>query len=111
MTPIDDDILNHFFEIFPEYKFDDALRELDENSMKSAKGKERWRDFIMPYEKKLKDYNFGTLVRKFSNRPYAEDNSILVTRVQFFAIEIARNRAGLNDTVYQDAQAKKKASS
>ena len=45
---IDDDILTHFFEVFPEYKFDDALRELDENSMKSAKGKERWRDFILP---------------------------------------------------------------
>ncbi len=29
-------------------KFDDALRELDEEGMKTAKGKERWRGFILP---------------------------------------------------------------
>lgn len=40
------------------------------------------------YEKRLTDYNFGTLVRKDADRGYAEDNSILVTRVQFFAIEV-----------------------
>jgi hypothetical protein len=32
---------------FPELKFDDALRVLNEEEMKSAKGKERWRNFIM----------------------------------------------------------------
>jgi len=78
--------------------------------MKSTSGKDRWRKFIMAYEKRLTDYNFGTLIRKDAGKLYAEDNSILVTRVQFFAIEIARNRAGLNDKVHEEAQAKKASS-
>ena len=45
---MDDEIHAHLLEIFPEFKFDEALRDIDEESMKSAKGKERWRSFIMP---------------------------------------------------------------
>jgi hypothetical protein len=43
----------------------------------------------LQYEKKLTDYNFGTLVRKDAHKLYDEDNAILVTRVQFFAIEVS----------------------
>lgn len=43
---------------------------------------------LAQYEKKLADYNFGTMVRKDADRPYDHDNCILVTRVQFFAIEV-----------------------
>ncbi|ODN79613.1 hypothetical protein L202_03556 [Cryptococcus amylolentus CBS 6039] len=106
-TPIDDGIYENLLEVFPEFKFEENLRTLNEDEMKSRQGKERWRNFIMPYEKKVTDYNFGTLVRARSDELYTETNSILVTRVQFFAIEIARNRAGLNQKVYDDAQAKK----
>lgn len=45
---IDDEIHAHFLDIFPEFKFDEAIRDLDEGQMKSVKGKERWRSFIMP---------------------------------------------------------------
>ncbi|EIW71163.1 hypothetical protein TREMEDRAFT_27063 [Tremella mesenterica DSM 1558] len=110
LTPIDDEIHEHFLTHFPEYKWEDALRNLDEDEMKSSHGKEKWRHFIQVYEKKLKDYNFGTLVRKDSEKLYSEENSILVTRIQFFAIEISRNRAGLNDKIYHEAQRRKKAS-
>ncbi|WVQ75955.1 hypothetical protein IAR50_005591 [Cryptococcus sp. DSM 104548] len=106
-TPIDDEIYLNLLEEFPELKFEENLRNLNEDEMKSRQGKERWRKFIMPYEKRVTDYNFGTLVRARSEELYTETNSILVTRVQFFAIEIARNRAGLNQKVYDDAQAKK----
>jgi hypothetical protein len=44
---IDDEIHEHLLTEFPELKFDDALRVLNEEEMKSAKGKERWRNFIM----------------------------------------------------------------
>ena len=37
----------------------------------------------------MNDYNFGTLIRKDAEKLYAEDNTILVTRVQFFAIEVS----------------------
>lgn len=45
---MDDEIVNDLFERFPEFKFDDALRNLDEDQMKSKAGKEKWRNFIMP---------------------------------------------------------------
>jgi hypothetical protein len=45
---MDDEIVNDLFEKFPEFKFDDALRNLDEDWMKSKAGKEKWRAFIMP---------------------------------------------------------------
>lgn len=48
MTRIDDEIIADLYERFPELKFDDVLRNLDEDSMKSKSGKQRWRDFIMP---------------------------------------------------------------
>ena len=47
----------------------------------------------------MEDYSFGTLIRTDVNEDYSEKNSILVTRIQFFAIELARNREGLNDHV------------
>jgi len=108
LTPIDDEIHEHFLTHFPEYKFDETLQIINEDDMKSKSGKDKWRNFIMAYEKKLDDYNMGTLVRKDASRGYAEDNAILVTRAQFFAFEIARNRAGLNDKVYHHAQNLKK---
>ncbi|WWC59561.1 uncharacterized protein I303_102117 [Kwoniella dejecticola CBS 10117] len=106
-TPIDEELYTNMLDIFPELKFEDNLRELDEDAMKSPSGKERWRKFIMPYEKRVTDYNFGTLIRRRSDELYSEENSVLVTRVQFYAIEIARNKAGLNDKVYNEAQAAK----
>jgi hypothetical protein len=48
---IDDEIYEHLLSIFPELAKEDALRTLDEDDMKSAKGKERWRSFIMPVRK------------------------------------------------------------
>jgi hypothetical protein len=48
ISRMDDEIVNDLFEKFPEFKFDDALRNLDEDWMKSKAGKEKWRAFIMP---------------------------------------------------------------
>jgi hypothetical protein len=35
------------------------------------------------------DYNFGTLIRRDCEQAYGEDNCILLTRVQFFGIEVS----------------------
>jgi hypothetical protein len=43
------------------------------------------------------DYNFGTLIRTNSMEDYTEKNTMFITRIQFYAIEICRNRLGLND--------------
>ena len=45
---IDDELHENLLAIFPEFKFEDNLRVLDEDKMKSREGKERWSSFIMP---------------------------------------------------------------
>jgi hypothetical protein len=44
--------------------------------MKSAKGKERWREFMMRYEKKIDMYNFGTILRISPKTEYENDTTI-----------------------------------
>ncbi|KAF5022573.1 hypothetical protein F66182_5406 [Fusarium sp. NRRL 66182] len=104
LTKIDDEIMEHLKEAFPEF---DPAATIDEDEMKSKAGKERWRKFMMAYEKRVDDYNFGTMVRNSPKVEYEEDTTIFVPRMQFYALEIARNRAGLNDWIYEKAQAEK----
>ncbi|KAJ9633563.1 hypothetical protein H2204_006946 [Knufia peltigerae] len=104
LTRLDDQILEHFKSEFPEF---DPAEEIDEDKMKSKEGKERWRKFAMAYEKgddKIDDFNFGTMLRKSPKTEYGEKETIFAVRMQFYAVEIARNRAGLNDWIYENAQ-------
>ncbi len=101
LTRMDDEILQHLHEAFPEF---DPAETLDEDKMKSKEGKERWRNFVMVYEKgdkKVEDFNFGTMLRKNPKLEYGEKETMFAVRMQFYAIEIARNRAGLNDWIYE----------
>ncbi|KDE03799.1 hypothetical protein MVLG_05740 [Microbotryum lychnidis-dioicae p1A1 Lamole] len=107
LTQHDDEIYDEFVKHFPELQSDARLSKLSENELKSAEGKRRWREFMMPFEKKVDDYNFGTLIRADVNEDYTESNSIFGYRTQFYAIEIARNRRGLNDPIWEKAQAGK----
>ncbi|KAK4225425.1 putative polysaccharide biosynthesis protein [Podospora fimiseda] len=104
LTKIDDDIIEHLKKDFPEF---DPAATIDENEMKSKSGKERWRNFMMAYEKKVDDYNFGTMLRTNAKFEYGQKETIFVPRMQFYAVEIARNRAGLNDWIYEEAQKQK----
>ena len=105
LTRQDDLIFDHLKKDFPEF---DPAEELDEDKMKSSQGKERWRKFCMAYaegDDKVEDYNFGTMLRKSPKTEYGEKEAIFAVRMQFYAVEIARNRAGLNDWIYEKAQA------
>ncbi|KAG5637665.1 hypothetical protein H0H81_003686 [Sphagnurus paluster] len=106
LTAIDDEIYNHTIEFFPELSENDhaKLTKIDEDWMKSDDGKKRWRTFIQAYEKKVKDHNFGCLIRTDARQEYGETNTIFVTRMQFYAYEIARNRLGLNDAAHEIAK-------
>lgn len=73
LTKMDEDIYNHLKEAFPEF---DPAATINEDDMKSKQGKQRWRDFMMAYEKKVEDYNFGTMVRNSSKIEYEEDTTI-----------------------------------
>ncbi|KAM0702288.1 hypothetical protein Q7P35_011198 [Cladosporium inversicolor] len=101
LTKIDDDIHEHFLKEFPDF---DLKSTINEDDMKSKAGKERWRTFIASYENKVDDYNFGTMLRANAAEEYDQDGTIFAVRMQFYAIEIARNRAGLNDWIYEKAQ-------
>ncbi|KAI8623230.1 DUF757-domain-containing protein [Xylariaceae sp. FL1651] len=107
LTRMDDDIHQHLKTDFPDF---DPAATINEDELKSKTGKEKWRNFMMAYDKKIEDYNFGTMLRTSPKSEYEQDTTIFVPRMQFYAVEIARNRAGLNDWIYEKAQAEKKAS-
>jgi hypothetical protein len=73
LTKIDDEILEHFKKDFPEF---DPRETIDEDKMKSKEGKEKWRNFMMAYEKKVDDYNFGTMLRANPKFEYGEKETI-----------------------------------
>ncbi|VVC36924.1 Polysaccharide biosynthesis domain,Yst0336-like domain [Cinara cedri] len=92
LTPHDDKIYNEFRRLFPDLQLDI----LDENDVKSDVSKIKWRRFSDLY-KNMENYNVGTLIRKDIRGGYDDANSFIVVRIQFYAIELARNREGLND--------------
>ncbi|KAF2771085.1 DUF757-domain-containing protein [Teratosphaeria nubilosa] len=104
LTKYDDEIHEHFKREFPDF---DLKATINEDEMKSKDGKERWRNFVNHYEKKIDDFNFGTMLRASAATEYGEKETIFAVRMQFYAIEIARNRAGLNDWIYEKAQKEK----
>ncbi|KIY47312.1 DUF757-domain-containing protein [Fistulina hepatica ATCC 64428] len=108
-TQYDDEIFEHLMKDFPEYAEPpyEKLAKLDEDWMKTKDSKDRWRKFVQAYEKKIKDYNFGCLIRTNAHEEYTERNTIFIVRTQFYAIEIARNRLGLNDHIHEVAKAEK----
>lgn len=73
LTQIDDEIYEHFKKEFPDF---DPSETIDEDVMKSKHGKERWRNFMMAYEKKVEDYNFGTMLRANPKFEYGEKETI-----------------------------------
>ncbi|GAA5826084.1 hypothetical protein JCM3770_000981 [Rhodotorula araucariae] len=104
LTKWDDEIVEAFLKAFPEYDDADKLRLLSEDEIKSPGGKRRWREFMMPFADKIDEYNFGTLIRLDCTQDYTQANSMFGYRLQFYALEILRNRKGLNDAVWQRVQ-------
>lgn len=93
LTKMDDDIYEHFKREFPDF---DPAAPIDEDSMKSKEGKEKWRKFIKEYEKKISDYNFGTILRVSPGVEYDQDTTIfgrlLLCANIFGKVRIATNR-------------------
>jgi Polysaccharide biosynthesis len=76
LTKIDDEIYEHLKTAFPEL---DVSKTIDEDEMKSKAGKERWRKFMMTYDKRVDDYNFGTILRTNPKFEYGETETIFGT--------------------------------
>ncbi|XP_023563656.1 protein PBDC1-like [Octodon degus] len=96
LTKVDDQIYSEFREHFEKLKVD----VLDPEELKSESAKEKWRPFCLKFDGIVEDYNYGTLLRLDCSQGYTEENTIFAPRIQFFAIEIARNREGCNKAVY-----------
>jgi hypothetical protein len=73
LTKFDDEIYDHFKREFPDF---DPAATINEDEMKSKEGKEKWRNFIQEYEKKIDDYNFGTMLRANPKFEYGEKEVI-----------------------------------
>uniref|UniRef100_T1GKG8 Polysaccharide biosynthesis domain-containing protein n=1 Tax=Megaselia scalaris TaxID=36166 RepID=T1GKG8_MEGSC len=94
LTPFDDVIYNTFRQDFPNLN----VAVLSDEDLKDPNEKVRWRNFIEKFNK-VDDFSFGTLLRADASKENSPENTLLVVRIQFLAIEIARNREGLNDSI------------
>ena len=97
LTPKDDLIYSTFKADFPQFSLD----KIPEESLKSDAAKAKWREFCNKFTNEVEDFNYATMLRLDSGDEYSESNTILVTRIQFLAIEIARNREGFNDSILE----------
>ncbi|KAM5128670.1 protein PBDC1 [Callospermophilus lateralis] len=102
LTKVDDQIYSEFRENFEKLRID----VLDPEELKSESAKEKWRPFCLKFDGIVEDFNYGTLLRLDCSQGYTEENTIFAPRIQFFAIEIARNREGYNKAVYISVQDK-----
>ncbi|XP_065828490.1 protein PBDC1-like [Oscarella lobularis] len=99
LTSQDKEIRDEFAKRFGDLKID----KINEDELKSKDSKAKWREFCNLFEKSVEEFNFGTLLRLDSSKGYSEENTTIVPRVQFYAIELARNKQGLNDCHYKKA--------
>uniref|UniRef100_H0XCS9 Polysaccharide biosynthesis domain containing 1 n=2 Tax=Otolemur garnettii TaxID=30611 RepID=H0XCS9_OTOGA len=102
LTKVDDQIYSEFRENFEKLRIDI----LDPEELKSESAKEKWRPFCLKFDGIVEDFNYGTLLRLDCSQGYTEENTIFAPRIQFFAIEIARNREGYNKAVSISVQDK-----
>lgn len=73
LTKMDDEIYDSFKADFPDF---DPSAPLNEDEMKSKAGKEKWRNWINKFEKKIEDFNFGTIIRLRPDAEYDEDTTL-----------------------------------
>merc|ERR1719153_1158490 len=106
-TQIDQELYDSFRENFPDFN----IETVDEESMKNKEGKEKWRTWCEQYKERVQDYNFGTLLRLNPAEDYTEQNSCFALRVQFLAIEIARNKEGKNQKNIRSSKGSQRSSS
>lgn len=73
LIKIDDEIYEYFKIDFFEFDF---VVIIDEDEMKSKIGKERWCKFLMVYDKRVDDYNFGIMLCFNFKVEYIEEDII-----------------------------------
>jgi hypothetical protein len=73
LTKMDTEIYESFMAEFPDF---DPAATIDEDQMKSKAGKEKWRNWVNQFEKKVEDFNFGTIIRTRADAEYDQDTTL-----------------------------------
>jgi hypothetical protein len=73
LTKMDDEIYDSFKTEFPDF---DLAATINEDEMKSKAGKEKWRNWINKFDKKIDDFNFGTIIRTRADAEYDQDTTV-----------------------------------
>nr|CAB3264679.1 protein PBDC1 [Phallusia mammillata] len=100
----DDKIYEEFRSSFPDFD----INMINEDEMKSAEGKKKWRTFCNKFDS-MQNFNYGCLVRINPMEDYNANNCTFATHIQYLAIEIARNREGITKKLYCKALAERRA--
>jgi hypothetical protein len=85
-----DEVYEDFRKTFPNLE----VAVVEEAVLKTEEVKPIWREFSERYKNSVKDYNFGTLLRRDCQGEYDSENTFIVVRIIFYAIEIARQKEG-----------------
>ncbi|VDO34397.1 unnamed protein product [Onchocerca flexuosa] len=86
-------IYDKFREIFPKMN----VEKITEVELK-GENKQQWFIFCEHFKEEIEDYNLATIMRIRTNGAYSEENTIIVPKIIFLAVEIARNKEGLNES-------------
>ncbi|CAG9536430.1 unnamed protein product [Cercopithifilaria johnstoni] len=84
-------IYDKFREIFPEMN----VEKVTEIELK-GENNQQWFIFC-EYFKEVEDYNIATIMRIRVDGAYIESNTIIVPKIIFLAVKVARNKEGLNE--------------
>ena len=101
---LDEEIYQDFKKSFPDLN----VAKFSEEDLKNDAAKAAWRKFSERY-KDVEDYSLGCLLRLDSSQDYTEENTTLAIKIQFFAIEIVRNKDGHNDTLRSNFKPRQRA--
>uniref|UniRef100_A0A8R1DSZ7 Polysacc_synt_4 domain-containing protein n=1 Tax=Caenorhabditis japonica TaxID=281687 RepID=A0A8R1DSZ7_CAEJA len=88
-----DSILAAFRESFPDLNVEEVTPSL----LKDNGAKEKWREFCEKFKEIVDDYSLGTLMRIHAAKAYSPDNTVVVPRIIYLAVEMARNVEGVNE--------------
>ncbi|KHN84379.1 Protein PBDC1 [Toxocara canis] len=81
-----------FREMFPEMNVENVA----EADLK-GENKMKWFTFCERFKDSVEEYNLGTILRMRADGAYSEENTIIVPKIIFLAIEAARNKEGVNE--------------
>ena len=101
---LDEEIYQDFKKSFPDLN----VAKFSEEDLKNDAAKAAWRKFSERY-KDVEDYSLGCLLRLDSSQDYTEENTTLAIKIQFFAIEIVRNKDGHNDALRSNFKPRQRA--